>query len=191
MAFAAPLALAATAIAGATEAYGAYESGQAQKSALNYQAQISKLNAQAANEQAVREIMDPIDVQTGIEYGREVSAQRAGEGAGNIGGLTPHRVQTSTQQYGQWQQQIVNANKMAKAHRLQTTATGESAQAGLYAYEGEAAATGGALAATGTLIGTAGNVSGKYVQMGQAYGTGSNVWAAIPTSGNFGIIPAG
>lgn len=182
----------ATAAAGATSAYGAYQQGQSQKDMYNYQAQAALLQRDQTEKvaQANRTGVQDQAAKEAIMLGRQGSmvqgSQRASMGASGTGGsVTAANVATDTFNKMQLDQMTLQYNANVKAWGITNQANNEEWRLGIEADQAKAAAKNAAKAgnikAIATLLGTA-------VQVG-SMGIGSAT-AAAGSGGSVGGITA-
>ena len=149
---------AVSAVAGAgIGGYAAYESGQSQKKAADYNAEVDRANSLDAQQRGA------VAAAEHLQKVRETeSTQIAAGAASGINTSTGTALELSTETAGSG---ALDALRIA--NNAQRQAYGMNAQADIEEYKGNAAATGGALTAAGTLIGgagTAASFSSKYNQ---------------------------
>jgi len=167
--------LAATAIGGGISAYGAYQSGQAQKAYYNYQAGVQQQLAQVARLKANRDIMagEQEAQKYGIQTSQQVGGIRARAAAGGIGvdtGSTAE-VQASQLAVGGEEQKSARQTAAERAYGENVEAAAKTASAGAMEFAGSQAATAGDISAFGDVVGTA----GKMASLGLDYSKYSSV----------------
>jgi hypothetical protein len=148
------LSLAATAAGGVMSAMGAYNQNQAAANAAAYNAKVASNAAQFSKQQG--EIRaEAADRQTAALLGR----QKAGFAAGgvDVNSGSPLDIQTDTVRFGRLNSLTIRNNAAREAWGYQSGANLQTAEAQGY----QQAAP---MAAAGSLIGTAGEVGGRYSQ---------------------------
>lgn len=166
MAFAAPLALAATAAGAGIQAYGAISGGQAQKSAMYYRAAIAK-NNQIIAEQNATSAIEAGQAKGQIQglKGRAVGgAIRANQGRSGVDVNTGSNVdvQEAQREQSQLDTETVLHNADLQAYGYRTQATNYAAEAELDKKSGDDAQTAGYLKAAGGLLSSAGSLGMKW-----------------------------
>lgn len=166
MAFAAPLALAASVVGGAMSAYGQYEQGQASKQSGLYQAAVARNNkiiAERAAERAKSEGLVDIennDVKVRGLLGSQKAAQAANGIDVNTG--TALAIRKGTREAGAYDSEILRVNSENKAYSYLVQAQNFESEARFSEMKANNAERAGNLAAFGTLIGTAGSFGDKW-----------------------------
>ncbi len=144
---------AVSAVAGAGIAgYSAYESGQSQKHAADYNSTVMKQNALAAEQQGSVAAAEHQQKVKQLE-----STQITQGAASGINTATGTALQISTETAGTGE-----LDALRILNNAQRTASGLNSQAAIEEYKGNAAATGGALTAAGTLIGGVASAGSGY-----------------------------
>ncbi len=166
------LSLASSAGGGLLSAFGAIGEGKSQKSMYGYQATVARMNADIDRQNAAWELQ-----KGGVEqqqYGMKASQQfaqiRADQGASNLDVNTgsARDVQTSQQKITSMDLQQIGANAAKTAYDYTVRAAMDENQAKVYDVAGANAEKAGFFKAAGSIIGTAGSVSSKWLQATQA-----------------------
>lgn len=153
-------------------ATGAIASGEATKTAAEYQAQIAANNAIIENQNAAY----------AVEAGQTQAAASSMKNAATLGKIKTSQaannidvntgseadVQASQRETGDLDAETVLNNAELTAYGYRTQATSDTAQSGLYNLEGETALTGSELSAGGTLLSNASNLGFKWTGAGGA-----------------------
>lgn len=165
-------ALAASVAGAAVSAYGSYQQGQAQKSAMAYQAQVAKNNQAIADQYAQLETAKGAQLE---ETKRLATAQQEGaiRAAAGASGLdanagSPVRLQADTARVGEEDALTIRANAARAAYGYKVQGLNYAAQAGLDEMGAQDAARGGALGAFSSILGGASSVSDKWARFRQA-----------------------
>lgn len=174
-----PLALAgigigASAASGGIGALGSLFQGRSQSNLYNYQAGIAQQNAALATQDANYAISTG-EIQTqqaGMSTRRQVGATRAGFGASNVdvNSGSSSRVVSSETSIGQENEAVTSANAAKRAFGFNVKGAMDIGQASAYSAAAKNSQTAGEFGAVSSIIGAAGNVSSKWVQMGQSFG---------------------
>jgi hypothetical protein len=133
--------------------------GQAQKNALNYQAQVAQNNAITAQNMAqnASEAAQAKAAAVGMkeaEVGGQIKAAQAAGGV-DVNTGSNKAVQISQRELGKLDTLTTQSNEELKAYGFRTQATNFQAQGGLYRYEAPKAALGADLGAIGQFTGSA------------------------------------
>lgn len=167
--------LGASLAGGMLSAFGAQKEGQATQQMYNYKAQVAKINAQIDRQNA--EWARNKGEQEAVQYGMKASQQfgkiRAAQGASNldVNSGSNARVQESQKKVTAMDLTQIRANAAKTAYDYEFKATQDENQATLNTMAGENAETAGNLKMAGSLIGTAGSVSSKWLQ-----GNSAGLW---------------
>lgn len=158
----------ATVAAGAMQAYGQYQQGQAAQKAAQYNAAVSEQNAKIA-EQYARAAEDRGAEEARrkrIDTDRIISRQQAVLAAKgiDISSGTPLDIIGDTALYGELDAQTIEYNAALEAYQQRSQASNLRQQATLQRFEGDNAAQAGKIGAVGTLIGTAAKAGTTYAQ---------------------------
>ncbi len=140
-------------------AVGTIMAGQAQKNALNYQAQVAQNNAITAQNMAqnASEAAQAKAAAVGMkeaEVGGQIKAAQAAGGV-DVNTGSNKAVQISQRELGKLDTETTQSNEELKAYGFRTQATNFQAQSGLYRYEAPQAALGADLGAIGQFTGSA------------------------------------
>lgn len=164
--------LATTAMSGAVSAYGAYSGGQSQAAMYQYQAQVAAANKQIADQNAAyaKEAGEVSAQQSGMKSRFERGEIIARQGAGGLalGSGSQGRVVTSQLSVGQQDQALIRANAAKQAYGYEVQGMQATAQGALDTAAASNARTAGDIGAFGSILGTAGSVSSKWLQASQA-----------------------
>lgn len=156
----------------------------AQAASSRYQAQVAENNRQIAEQNARYAMMagagnaQAQDFQTRAQLGQATVAQAAG--GLDVGSGSPVAVRDSIHQLGRLKtlQEIQNAELQSYGYKAQ--GMGYGAQADLARMQASAAESAKGPALFGTILGTAGNLAGKWAMFKNPYfgtaGTGGTVW---------------
>ena len=165
----------AAAAGGGVSALGSLFSGQAQKNMYNYQAGVARANAVVAKQDAAYALASgEVEAQqSGMKTRFQEGATKVGIAAGNIDTSTGSagKVIASETEIGQENEAVIRANAAKKAYGFEVGAAEDVAQAGAYTVAGETSVTAGDIGAVSSVLGAAGNVSSKWLQASQAFGT--------------------
>jgi hypothetical protein len=154
--------------AGAVISYqGAHQSAAAQSAALNYQAQVARNNATIAaqNAQTATQAGDVAAQNKLIETGQRTSSIRAAAGASGIDANTgsPLALQETNQKLGMLDALTIRNAAARQAYGYRVEGLSETAQSQLSASGASNAATAGAIAGAGSLVGGATDVADKWI----------------------------
>ncbi len=168
--------MATAAVGAGISAYGAYQQGQAQAAAANYQAQVARNNAIIAkqNADAATAAGENQAEQSLMKTGMTVGAARAAAAANGLdpNSGSPLSLQTDTAKTGAVNALTIRNNAAWQAYGDQVQGMSQTAQAGLdQAQSGWDAQAGGMGAATSLLSG-ASAVSGKWADWQLKAGSG-------------------
>jgi hypothetical protein len=156
----------ATAAGAGIQAYGAYQSGQAQKAYYNYQAGVQQQLATIANLKANRDIMagEQEAQKYGIQTAQIMGGTTARAGAGNVATGTGSTALVRSAQLGAGQEEQATARQTAgeRAYGEQVEAAAKVAGAGAERVAGAQAVTAGDIGAIGSIVGGIGSVAGKW-----------------------------
>ena len=172
------ISLAASAAGGGVSAFGALEQGKSQAAMYNYQAGVANLNSQIAKQNADYAVASgEVQAQeSGMRTRQQVGGIIAQQGAGGlaIGGGSNARVVSSQQQVGQEDQALIRSNAARTAYGYEVQGVQDTAQAALDTTAATNAKTAGDISAFGSILGTAGSVSSKWLQASQSGAFGSS-----------------
>lgn len=162
-------------VASGISAYGQYESGQTQKKAMEYNAEMDN---RAANDALQRGAIDAAAVKERTR--KLISSQIAASGAAGFDSTTGTALDLSTEAAGYGELDALKTMRNA-----QLTASGMQAQANLDLYQGNAAARSGTLSAAGTMLsGTASAAGGYYGNRGLISKANSSSSSSSSSSGS-------
>ena len=173
MAFAAPVALAGTALGGLIGAGGSLMQGQAQAGMYGYRAGVARLNQQIALQNAGYQTAagETKAFQSGQATRFRMGAITAAQGASGLDinrGSAP-LIRAGQQEIGLQEQTILRRNAQRLAYGQEVEASTYGAEAGADVAAGGAAKTAGAIGAVSSLISGATGVSSKWMQYSQAF----------------------
>lgn len=190
-----PVTLAAVGIgagvaSGGIGALGSLFQGKSQSNLYNYQAGIAQQNAALATQDANYAISTG-EIQTqqvGMQTRAQVGATRAGFGASNVdvNSGSSSKVISSETSIGQENEAVTSANAAKRAFGFNVKGAMDTGQAGVYSTAATNSTTAGEFGAASSIIGAAGNVSSKWLQMGQSFGQGGNSSTPPSYFGNTG-----
>ena len=186
----AAIGIGSAAAGGLTSAIGSLFSGQAQSNMYKYQAGVATANAAIAKQDAAYAIASgEVEAQqSGMKTRFQEGATKVGIAAGNIDTSTGSagKVIASETEIGQENEAVIRANAAKKAYGFEVGAAEDVAQAGAYTVAGETSVTAGDIGAVSSVLGAAGNVSSKWLQASQAFGTGGDT-SGDASSGKSGV----
>lgn len=160
--------LGATLAGGLLSAFGAGASGKAQQQMYNYQAQVAQINAQI-DKQNAEWALHKGDVE-GVQYGMQAAQRfgqiRAAQGASNIDVNTGSAadVQRSQRTITRMDESQIRENAAKTAYDYNVRSTMDTNQATLDVIAGKNAKLAGDISEAGSIIGTAGSISSKWLQ---------------------------
>jgi len=166
-----------TVAGGAVKAYGEYSAGQSNAAMYRYRARVAEINSQI-NRKNSDFTLDATDTNvrrsgltTGFTIGKQKTAQAAGGFDVNTG--TNLAVRDSTREIGREDQATIfkEGGRKALAYRNKAVMDDEESRMDMFAASQSERA--GLISSLGTLLGTAGSVSSKWMQASQAYGSPS------------------
>lgn len=167
----------ATLIGGVTSAVGALGTGASQQAMYNYQAGVAQLNSKIALQNAdyAQTAGDTAGYQSGLKTGAVVGQQKADQGASglDVNSGSAAAVRTSTTNLGQYDQDLIATNYAKKAYGYEVESATQTAAAGADVIAGNNAVTASDISAAGTVLGTVGSVSSKWLQANSTFGGGS------------------
>lgn len=172
------VALASTIAGGATSAAGSIMGGNSQATMYQYQAGIAAQNAQIAKQNASYAIASgevnaqQSGMKTRFQVGQIVTQQGAGGLA--VGSGSNARVVSGQQEVGVQDQALIRANSAKQAYGYEVTAAQDTAQSQVDTQAASNAKTTGYIQAAGSLLGSAGSVSSKWLQASQSGAFGSS-----------------
>ncbi len=165
---------------GILSAFSASREGESTSQMYNYQAQVARINAQIDRQNAdwAQHKGDVEGLQYGMKAGQQFGQIRAAQGASGIdvNSGSAREVQLSQRAITRMDEAQIRENASRTAYDYRTKAVMDENQAGLYSRAASDAASAGRIKAIGSLIGTAGSVSSKWLagsQVGMWGGSGS------------------
>lgn len=166
MAFAAPLALIAGVVGAGVSAAGAVEGGQATANAANYQAQVSKNNADIAIQNAAYAEQAGVAKATaqGLKGAQVAGKIKTGQAAGNIDVNTGSAldVQAGQREASLLDTETVLNNSELEAYGYRSKAVSDTAQSQLETLTAEQAPIGADIGAAGSLLSSASSLGYKW-----------------------------
>lgn len=164
-------AIAATAIGGGVTAYGQYFGSQAQSAQYKYQSAVAQMNAQIAQQNA-KWAMDVGEIkaqQEGFKTAQQIAQTKAAQGASNLAVNVGSQVdvRASEADLGRYSEKLIRSDAARQAYGFEAQAAGDIAQSHLDEMAAKNAKTAGYIQAAGTLLGTAGSVSSKWISFSQ------------------------
>lgn len=172
--------LGASLAGGLLSAFGAEKSGQASQASYNYQAQVARINADIDRQNSEWTLTkgETEATQYGMKAAQQAGQIRASQGASglDVNSGSNVNVQQSQKKITDIDLAQIRSNAGKTAYDFRTKATMDENQATLDVMAGENAKSAGDLNALGSIIGTAGSVSTKWMQgntMG-LWGSGGN-----------------
>jgi hypothetical protein len=160
--------LGASLAGGLLSAFGAEKSGQASQQMYNYQAQVARINSDIDKQNSAWTLSKGETEAT--QYGMKAAQQRgqiiASQGASglDVNSGSNKRVQESQKTITDTDLAQIRANAGKTAYDFRTKSDMDLNQATLYEMAGRNAKSAGDLGALGSIIGTAGSVSSKWMQ---------------------------
>lgn len=166
MAIAAPIAIASAVAATAASAYGAIQTGDAERKNANYQAAIARQNAIVANQNAEYATQAGAAQATdqGIQNRQQLGAVRAGLAAHgvNVDTGSAANVEQSQRETGETSSLQTTANAALQAYGYKTQATSQTEQANLAGMQATNAGQAGVTSAAGSLVSGASSLASKW-----------------------------
>lgn len=167
------LGLGATIAGGGVSAFGQFMGGQSQSAMYKYQASTALVNQQIDKQNAdyEREVGGIEAEKSGMKTAETISNTKSIQSASgiDIGSGSGKGVRESEGALGQFDQAIIRSNYAKKAYGYDVKAYEEGVQANVYKMSADKSATAGLIGSLGTILGTAGSVSSKWLQ-GQSAG---------------------
>lgn len=183
----AALSMGTAAAGGATSAIGGMFQGAAQSNMYQYQAGVAKVNATLAKQDSdYANASGNVEVQTsGMKTRAEVGATKVGIAAGNVDSSSGSgkQVISSEVAIGQQNEATVRANAAKRAYGFDVKGAEDTAQAGAYDAAAANSTTAGDISAISSVIGAAGSVSSKWLQVGQVFPGSSSGGGVIDDEG--------
>jgi hypothetical protein len=167
------------AIGAGVGAFGAYESGQAQKKAYTYQAGVAQINKQIADQNARYAIetgesrAQIAGMQTRAQIGETKAIQGASGLAVNKGSTVD--VRASEANIGEENEMTIRSNAAREAYGYKVQGVADTAQATLDTAAAKTSSQAGTIGAVSSLLGGATSVSSRWTQFAQqgVFGGGS------------------
>lgn len=175
----AAVAIGGTALGGVTSALGQVFGGFAQSSMYKYQSAIAKINQQIDKQNAdyARWTGEVEAQKSGMQTRAQIGATTAIQGASglNVGGGSATAVRESEASLGRYDQALIRSNAARQAYGFEVKAAEAGVQAKMYSNASKASMISGIIGGMGSLLGTAGSVSSKWLQASTVgiYGAGS------------------
>lgn len=172
------ISLGASALGGATSAVSSIMGGNSQAAQFQYQSGIAAQNALIAKQNAnyATAAGEVSAQQSGMKTRFQLGQTTAQQGAGGlaVGSGSNQRVVDSEREVGTEDQALIRSNAAKQAYGYEVTAAQDTAQSQMYTQAASGAKTAGEIGAFGSILGTAGSVSSKWLQASQsgAFGGG-------------------
>lgn len=152
---------------GIINAFGAFGQGQSQSKMYAYQAQVAQINSQIDKQNAdyARQVGDRNQLNYGLRFGQQEAQIRTAKAASglDINSGSAADVQSSQRKLDQMDLSTMRENAAKTAYDYDVKATQDMNQAGLYNAASSNASRAGIISGLGSLIGTAGSVSSKWL----------------------------
>jgi hypothetical protein len=170
----------ASGVAGAAvSGYGAVESGNAQKSAADYQSQVAANNATIANQNALAATAagNAQAEQAKLKNQQVVGAMMAGQASSGIdvGSGSALDTRKSQTEIGELNVETIRNNAARQAYGYRTQSMSDTAQAGLDTAQGQAAQNAGDIGGVSSILSGAASAGGKYASFQQTAGNAPNL----------------
>lgn len=161
------ISLGTTALGGAVNAYGQYQSGQAKSGMYQYQSAVAQINSQIAKQNAdYSKMVGETQAQAkGMETRYRLGQARVARGASGLDvnrGSNP-RVFESIKSVGEHDAAVIRSDSAKRAYGYEVEAMNASAQGQVYRAAADDASRSGKIGAIGSILGTAGSVSSKWL----------------------------
>jgi hypothetical protein len=160
--------LGSTAAGGVLSAFGNVFSGMSQNKMYKYQAQVARINSQIdlQNADYARNKGEIDSVQYGMKAAQRRGQITAAQGASglDVHGGSATDVRASQQKVSQMDMNQIRSNAAKTAYDFTVQSVNDLNQAGLYDKAAKNSVTSGILNGLGSIIGTAGSVSSKWLQ---------------------------
>lgn len=160
--------LISTIAGGAVSAGGALLGAQSQAAMYRYQAGVAQQNAQIAKNNAGYALQsgEQQAAQSGMASRARLGGIVTGQAASgfDVNSGTNTKVQQGQQLIASTDQTIIRSNAAKRAYDFDVGATQAEEQAGAYGSAADNSLLAGTISAAGSIIGTAGSVSGKWLQ---------------------------
>ncbi len=168
---------AASIAGGVTSAGGALAKGSADSSMYGYQSGVAKMNADIAQQNAAYSVEagGSAAYQSGVKTGEIVGQQKANQGASgvDVNSGSPAGIRSTTTALGQIDQNTIRTNYAKRAYGYEVEAASKDAESTADLVAGSNAQKAGFISAAGSILGTVGSVSGKWLQASSAFGGAS------------------
>lgn len=155
-------------IGGAVSAIGSIMSGNAQSAYYSYQAQVARMNANIATQNAAyeTEIGEVQQEQKGLAVRAQIGQTRAAQGAGglDLNSGSAASVRESEQEVGMIEQNQIKYNAARRSYADQITSLGYQTSAQLDDMAASTSKTAGMLGAASSILGSVGSFSNKWMQ---------------------------
>lgn len=155
-------------VGGGLNALGASKKGAADAKMFKYQSGVAQINKQIAEQNAAhaRATGEAQAVVSGMKSKQQMGSIKVAQAASgtDVTSGTNVDVQESQEAISGYEQDVIRNEAAWKAYGYEVEGTKQGAQAGAYDVAAKDASSGGDLAAWGSIIGTAGSVSGKWAQ---------------------------
>jgi hypothetical protein len=152
----------------AVGAVGSLMAGFGQKKMSNYQAAVSAINANVAQQNAdyARNVGEVQAEKSGMTTRAQLGAIRSAQAASgvDIGSGSATRVQESEEEIGAYDQAVIRSDAAKRAYGYEVEKAGDIAQSNMYKVAGSQAALAGEIGAFGNILGGVSSVSSKWMQ---------------------------
>lgn len=180
----------ATALGGLTSAIGSIMGGISGSNMYNYQAGIAKINSQIAKQNAdyARAVGEQQAETSGMKTRAQIGSTKAIQGAHgfDVNSGSAALVRGSEAEIGQFDQSVIRSNAAKRAYGYEVEALQDTAQGKIYGMAAQGSMTQGILGATGSILGTAGSVAGKWLDASRL-GIGSSSVLGTSKPGDLGL----
>lgn len=174
----------ASVLGGAITAGGTLAGGASQQAMYNYQAGVAQLNSKIALQNAdyTQTAGGTAGYQSGLKTGAIVGTQKADQGASgvDVGSGSAAGVRDTTTKLGQYDQDLIATNYAKKAYGYEVEAATKTAEAGADVIAGENAVKASKISAAGSILGTVGSVSSKWLQGSSVFSKGDSGSTSSP-----------
>jgi len=164
------IAIGSTVLGGITSAAGSVYSGTASANMYTYQAGVAQANKAISLQNAdyAKAVGEVQAQQAGMAEAQEVGKTKAVQGASgvdvNVG--SAKLVRDSEAEIGEYNQALIHSDAAKRAYGYDVEAMNQQSQSDIYKMSASKSQTAGYLGAAGSLLGTAGSVSSKWLQGG-------------------------
>jgi hypothetical protein len=160
-----------TAAAGGVSAFGALSGGASKKAMYQYQAGIADTNSKIAKQNADYAIRvgESQAMTQGLKTRQQVGTAIATRGASglDVNKGSNARVVQSVEMVGEHNEAIIRSDAAKRAYGYEVEAASATANATIARMAGDDASKAGTISALGSILGTAGSVSSKWVDAEQ------------------------